>query len=194
MKTTKTNLFATATKVKETTKKTDKKVIQAPELGDKVKRFAELKQIIDSATGELKMIEGDIKATGKGLFMKEYLSQKSTPDNFKIEDGTGNACMFIVMDKYTIVDENKANILSNFDGLLAENVVYKFNAELVEKYGQVLSELILNCSDIDDLDKGNLISGEKTFSVQKGSIDRLMQYDSPEAVFELINPIVALKK
>jgi hypothetical protein len=194
MKTTTTNLFATATKVKETTKKTDKKVIQAPELGDKVKRFAELKQIIDSATGELKMIEGDIKATGKGLFMKEYLSQKSTPDNFKIEDGTGNACMFIVMDKYTIVDENKANILSNFDGLLAENVVYKFNAELVEKYGQVLSELILNCSDIDDLDKGNLISGEKTFSVQKGSIDRLMQYDSPEAVFELINPIVALKK
>lgn len=194
MKTTTTNLFATATKVKETTKKTDKKVIQAPQLGDKVKRFAELKQIIDSATGELKMIEGDIKATGKGLFMKEYLSQKSTPDNFKIEDGTGNACMFIVMDKYTIVDENKANILSNFDGLLAENVVYKFNAELVEKYGQVLSELILNCSDIDDLDKGNLISGEKTFSVQKGSIDRLMQYDSPEAVFELINPIVALKK
>jgi hypothetical protein len=194
MKTTTTNLFATATKVKETTKKTDKKVIQAPELGDKVKRFAELKQIIDSATGELKMIEGDIKATGKGLFMKEYLSQKSTPDNFKIEDGTGNACMFIVMDKYTIVDENKANILSNFDGLLAENVVYKFNAELVEKYGQVLSELILNCSDIDDLDKGNLISGEKTFSVQKGSIDRLMQYDSPDAVFELINPIVALKK
>ena len=194
MKTTTTNLFATATKVKETTKKTDKKVIQAPELGDKIKRFAELKQIIDSATGELKMIEGDIKATGKGLFMKEYLSQKSTPDNFKIEDGTGNACMFIVMDKYTIVDENKANILSNFDGLLAENVVYKFNAELVEKYGQVLSELILNCSDIDDLDKGNLISGEKTFSVQKGSIDRLMQYDSPDAVFELINPIVALKK
>jgi hypothetical protein len=64
----------------------------------------------------------------------------------------------------------------------------------VEKYGQVLSELILNCSDIDDLDKGNLISGEKTFSVQKGSIDRLMQYDSPDAVFELINPIVALKK
>lgn len=194
MKTTTTNLFATATKVKETTKKTDKKIIPAPELGDKIKRFAELKQAIDSATGELKMIEGDIKATGKSLFMKEYIAQKSTPDNFKIQDETGNSCMFIVMDKYTIVDENKAGILSNFDNLLAENVVYKFNAELVEKYGAILSELIINCPDIDDMDKGNLISGEKTFSVQKGSIDRLMQYDSPEAIFELINPIVALKK
>jgi hypothetical protein len=194
MKTTTTNLFASATKVKETTKKTDKKVISSPILGNKVQRYAELKQLIDSATGELKMIEGDIKAVGKDLFMKEYRTQKSTPDNFKIQDDTGNACMFICMDKYTIVDEGKANILSQYDGLLAENVVYKFNADLVEKYGAVLSELIINCPEIDDLDKGNLITGEKTFSVAKGSIDRLMQYDNPEQVFELINPIVALKK
>ena len=194
MKTTTTNLFATATKVKETTKKTDKKVISAPLLGNKVQRYAELKQLIDSSTGELKMIEGDIKAVGKDLFMKEYRTQRSTPDNFKIQDETGNSCMFICMDKYTIVDENKASILANFEGLLAENVVYKFNADLVEKYGAVLSELILNCPDIDDLDKGNLISGEKTFSVAKGSIDRLMQYANPEQVYELINPIVALKK
>jgi hypothetical protein len=190
----KTNLFATATKVKETTKKSDKKVIKAPLLADKVKRYAELKHAIDSATGELKMIEGDIKNVGKDLFMKEYRQQKSTPDNFKIEDETGNTCMFIVMDKYTSVDEVKAGILGQFEGLLAENVVYKFNADLVEKYGAVLSELILNCPDIDEEDKSNLISGEKTFAVTKGSIDRLMQYDSPEAVFELINPIVALKK
>jgi len=194
MKTTTTNLFATATKVKETAKKTDKKVINAPELGNKIQRFAELKQLIDSATGELKMIEGDIKGIGKKLFMSEYAKQRSTPDNFKIQDESGNACMFICMDKYTIVDETKANILSQYDGLLAENVVYKFNADLVEKYGAVLSELILNCPDIDDLDKGNLISGEKTFSVAKGTIDRLMQYANPEQVYELINPIVALKK
>ena len=194
MKTTTNNLFASATKVKETAKKTDKKVISSPILGNKVQRYAELKQMIDSATGELKMIEGDIKSVGKDLFMKEYRTQKSTPDNFKIQDDTGNACMFICMDKYTIVDEGKANILSQYDGLLAENVVYKFNADLVEKYGAVLSELIINCPDIDDLDKGNLITGEKTFSVAKGSIDRLMQYDNPEQVFELINPIVALKK
>lgn len=194
MNTQTTNLFATATKVKETAKKTDKKVINAPELGNKIQRFAELKQLIDSATGELKMIEGDIKGIGKKLFMSEYKQQRSTPDNFKIQDETGNSCMFICMDKYTIVDETKAGVLANFEGLLAENVVYKFNADLVEKYGAVLSELILNCSDIDDLDKGNLISGEKTFSVAKGSIDRLMQYANPEQVYELINPIVALKK
>ena len=194
MQTQTTNLFAAATKVKETIKKTDKKVLDAPELGSKIQKYAELKQLIDSATGELKMIEGDIKATGKELFMAEYLKYKNTPDNFKIKDSTGNSCMLIVMDKYTIVDENKAAILGSYDGLLAENVVYKFNAELVEKYGQVLSELILNSADIDDIDKGNLITGEKSYSVAKGSIDRLMQFNDPKQVFELINPIVALKK
>ena len=194
MQTQTTNLFAAATKVKETIKKTYKKVLDAPELGSKIQKYAELKQLIDSATGELKMIEGDIKATGKELFMAEYLKYKNTPDNFKIKDSTGNSCMLIVMDKYTIVDENKAAILGSYDGLLAENVVYKFNAELVEKYGQVLSELILNCPNIDDIDKGNLISGEKSYSVAKGSIDRLMQFSDPKQVFELINPIIALKK
>ena len=194
MQTQTTNLFATATKVKETAKKTDKKVLDAPELANKVQKYAELKQLIDAYTGELKMIEGDIKGAGKGIFMQEYLKQKSTPDNFKIKDETGSTCMFIVMDKYTIVDETKAAILGAFDGLLAENVVYKFNADLVEKYGAILSELIINCPKIDDIDKGNLISGEKTYSVTKGSIDRLMQYDNPAQVFELINPILSLKK
>ena len=191
---TQTNLFANAQTKTATPKKADKKILSAHDLNDKVSRYADLKHQIEALTGELKMIEGDIKAVGKDLFMKEYRQQRSTPDNFKIQDETGNACMLIVMDKYTIVDETKAGILANFGGLLAENVVYKFNAELVEKYGQVLSELILNSPDIDDMDKGNLISGEKTFSVAKGSIDRLMQYDNPEQVFELINPIIALKK
>jgi hypothetical protein len=88
------------------------------------------------------MIEGDIKLTGKELFLDQYKKEKRTPDNFKIQDETGSSCLFIVMDKYTSVDDDKAELLRNFDGLLGENVVYKFNTELVEKYGAILSDLI----------------------------------------------------
>lgn len=189
-----TNLFAATTTKTAAPKKADKKVLSAHELGDKVKRFADLKNQIDALTGELKMIEGDIKGKGRELFVQEYKRERRTPDNFKIQDQTGSSCLFIVMDKYTAVDEEKAAILKDFDGLLGENVVYKFNTELVEKYGSVLSELILNCPDIADEDKGNLISGERTYSVSKGSIDRLLQFANPEQVLELINPICALKK
>ena len=190
-----TNLFAAGTKVKETgAKKPEKKVIKAPELGEKIKTWAALKAAIDAQTGELKMIEGDIKGKGRELFLAEYMNLKRTPDNFVMQDSTGATCQFCAMDKYTIVDTTKAAILENFDGLLEEKVEYKFNADLVAKYGGILSQLIMDCPEIEPEDKGLLISGEKTFCVKKGSIDRLLQYDQPAQVFELINPILMLRK
>ena len=189
-----TNLFAKTTTKTTAPKKADKKIVRSTELGGKVSRYAELKQEIEALTGELKMIEGDIKVKGRELFLQEYHKQRSTPDSFKLQDETGATCLFIVMDKYTSVDEEKAELLRNFDGLLGENVVYKFNPELVEKYGAILSDLIVSSPDIAEEDKGNLISGEKTYIVNKGSIDRLLQYDNPEQILELINPICALKK
>jgi hypothetical protein len=188
-----TNLFATAT-LKETakSKKADKKVIPA-NLGDKISRFNELKAKIDALTGELKMIEGDIKSEGKSIFISEYRKEKRTPESFKIMDESGSQAMFIVSDRYTSVDENKAEILRNYD-LLEENVTYKFNSDLIGKYGQILSEMIFGCGLINEEDKRNLISGEKVYSVKKGAIDRLNQYENIEDVFELINPITSLKK
>lgn len=188
----KTNLFAASVKIKETAKKPEKKFVKAP-LGNKIERFLEVKEKIKAATSELKMLEGDIKAVGKDLFLKEYRAQKSTPDNFFLQDEVGSSAMLIVQDKYTIVDENKAEVLKGFPGLLQENVVYKMNTELVEKYGEIISGLIMKCKQIPDEDKANLISGELSYSVAKGSIDRIMQYENPEQVFELINPVVALK-
>lgn len=187
-----TNLFSTKVKETSKSKKTDKKVIHA-NLGDKICRYNDLKSKIDALTGELKMIEGDIKNEGKSLFLSEYKKEKRTPESFKISDESGNQALFIVSDKYTSVDENKAEILRNYD-LLNENVTYKFNTELVEKYGQVLSEMICACGLISEDDKSNLISGEKTYSVKKGAIDRLNNYENMEEVFELINPICSLKK
>jgi hypothetical protein len=191
---TQTNLFANATTKTPAPKKADKKILPAHDLGDKVGRYADLKHQIEALTGELKMIEGDIKARGRELFLSEYKTIKRTPDNFKIQDDTGATCLFIVMDKYTSVDDTKAEILGQFDGLLGEQVIYKFNPELVEKYGAVISDLIASSPNIEEQDKGQLISGERTYSVAKGSIDRLLQFANPEQVLELINPICSLKK
>lgn len=191
---TQTNLFANATTKTATPKKADKKILPAHDLNDKVSRYADLKHQIEALTGELKMIEGDIKVRGKELFLQQYKIEKRTPENFKIQDETGATCLFIVMDKYTSVNDTKAEILGQFDGLLGEQVVYKFNPELVEKYGAVLSDLIMTSPNIEEQDKGQLISGERTYSVAKGSIDRLLQFENPEQVLELINPICSLKK
>lgn len=188
------NLFA-ATKVKEPAKKVaEKKIIKAELLEDKIQKFNQLKDEIESTTGLLKMLEGDIKTTGREVFMKEYRTGKIRPESFKLQDKTGASCLFICMDKYTTVDETKAEVLEQFDGLLEEKQTFKINADLIEKYGEVLSKLILGSKNIEEEDKLNLIQGEKAYSVKKGSIERLLQYDNPDMVFELINPIVSLKK
>ncbi len=189
------NLFTAGTTVKPAgPKKTEKVLHKCNDLGGKITNYQNLKASIDSQTAELKMVEGDIKLKGKEIFMSEYLRQRSTPENFKMQDETGAVCQFIAQDKYTVVDETKAAMLENFDGLLEEKIEYKFNADLVAKYGGILSQFIIGCKQIEDEDKPLLISGEKTFSVKKGSIDRLLQYEDPAQVFELINPILMLRK
>ena len=187
------NLFAAGTKVKETAKKPEKKLIPVPVLDGKIKKFLELKATIKGATAEMKMVEGDIKTAGKEIFMKEYRNQKSIPDNFNMQDKTGAAVMLIVQDKYTLVEAEKLEVLQKFDGLISENVVYKIDPEMVEKYGEILSNMIMKSKDIAADDKPRLITGELTYSVAKGSIDRLLNYENPEMIFQLINPIVALK-
>lgn len=187
------NLFANK-KVKETaSKKPDKKTFEAAELENKIAEFIRVKNLIDEHTSHLKMIEGDIKERGKHIFMEQYQETKLRPENFKIKDETGASCLFIVMDKYTSVDEGKAEILRACN-LLSEDTTYKVNPELVDKYGEILSELIMNCQEISDDDKGNLITGELQYSVKKGSLDRLIQYPNPTEIFELINPICSIKK
>ena len=191
------NLFATGTKVKEAaTKKTDKQIFKAPDLSNQCQEFLELKNKVEADTAKMKMLEGEIKTAGKDLYLKQYTKNKLKPESFKIQDATGAACLFMVMDKYTVVDEAKVEAFKalEYDDLLSSKVVYTINAEMVEKYGEILSSLIINSKEIADEDKGQLIAGELTYSVAKGSIERLMQFEAPERVFDLINPIVALKK
>lgn len=55
------------TKVKETAaaKKSDKKLFSSLELEGKISTFTALKNQIDTLTGQLKMIEGEIKERAK---------------------------------------------------------------------------------------------------------------------------------
>lgn len=116
-----TNLFVAKPTATTATKKT-KEVLTDPTLLDKIKLFNQLKNEIESATAHLKMVEGDIKESGKDIFLKKY--QKRRPENFKIADTTGAEVMIIVMDKYSKVDEDKAKgiykaptYLNNFEQL-----------------------------------------------------------------------------
>ena len=68
------------------------------------------------------------------------------------------------------------------------------NTELIEKYGETISNLIEKCKAIPEADKAKLIGAITTYEIKKGTISELDKYDAtiPE-MLEDIKPVYQLK-
>ena len=64
---------------------------------------------------------------------------------------------------------------------------------MIEKYGEILSNLIEGCDEISDEDKGKIIKAVTAFSVAKGTIDVMKNYGQVSEVMEQVKPVIALK-
>jgi hypothetical protein len=191
-KTEKQSLFGMAKKSTPTTSKKEKESVQVSGIATKISRYDELKAIINNAKAEQEVIGGELKSVGKEKFLELYEERRRKPDNFNLSD-RDEKILFIVMDKYKKVEPEKAALLEQFSGLLESVTTYSFNPEVLDRVGDVVSRIILDSKLLSDADKQNLLIEETSLAVKKGSIDRLLDYDNPEEVFNLIEPILALK-
>lgn len=186
------NLFASAKKVEPKKKVTDEKSVIAVPLN--LKRFAELKELIADYEAELKMIEGEVKETAREQFLDLYAKQKSRPESFIIEGEDSGRVMIIVQDRYLTLTEEKLSSFDMADSVTEKQQEFSFNAELLEKYSSVISELIVNCKKIADKDKGNLILCKEKTIVKKGIINSLYSFgERMKDVFNFIEPVINLK-
>jgi len=156
-----------------------------------IARYNAAKEIIAKAKADQELIGGNLKQIGKEEFLALYEQYNRKPDNFNLADGD-EKILFIVMDKYTKVGPEKEALLEQYGGLLEKVTTYSFNPEVLDRIGDQVSDLILN-SDLSEDDKKNLLIVETTVAIKKGSIDRLNDYEDPEEIFDLIQPILALK-
>ena len=194
------NLFSAAKPVpvaKTAAKKRER--VQVDGIADEIERYDALKAIINNAKAEQEIIGGRLKEIGREKFLDLYEDRGFRPPNFDLADGNENILLEIT-DKYLKVEPEKAAILENYDGLLEVKTTYEFNPEILEKsvsdsmtVGDVVSMLIQDSKLLSDSDKENLIKAKTTMRVPKGTIDRLLDYDNPREVFNLISPILALK-
>lgn len=188
-----TNLFAAAKPVAKTpASKKGKEDVFVPGIADEIARYDALKGIINNAKAEQEVIGGRLKETGKDKFLELYELRRRNPDTFNLAD-EDEKIMFIVMDKYKKVEPEKAAMLENYPDLLETVTTYKFNPDLLDRVGEIVSRLIMESTEISDEDKANLIVAETSVAIKKGTIDRLMDYDNPTQIFDLIEPILALK-
>lgn len=189
----KVGLFAMAKKAEpKKAKGAPKPEVVVDGIESEIARYDELKEIINNAKAEQELIGGRLKEIGKENFLELYEEKGRKPENFNLKDGD-EEILFIVMDKYKKVEPEKEAILEKYEGLLEKVTTYSFNPEVLDRVGDVVERLIMDNKELSDNDKAKLLIVDTTVAVKKGSLDRLMDYDNPAEIFDLIEPILALK-
>jgi hypothetical protein len=197
------NLFAKA-KSTATTKTTDKKDsktrinIADPSFFEKIQILESLQDRMKSDKAKADMISDELKDLGKEKWSEMYQKTGRNPGSVMLESRVGEdtaQVMFVPSDKYISLTGEKAEALREEFGedIVEEKTTFAFDNDMIEKYGEVLSNLIEGCDEISDEDKGKIIKAVTAFSVAKGTIDVMKNYGQVSEVMEQVKPVIALK-
>jgi len=174
---TKGNLFTKAKQAeKPATKKNDKLnvVIEDGEFEKSLVKMAEITEQIDYLTAELAVAQGVVKEYGMNTFNDVYEKSGGYPGSFIMSTPSKASVMFVPTDRYIKCDENRFNELKEAygDDVVTEKTEFVINANLLEKYGEILSTLIENCDEIPEDDKAALFQAKTSYSVTSGAIEK----------------------
>ena len=164
---------------------------------------------IDSQITKLEKDSNEIKTKFKTLGNKKFIEivEKigERPKSIHIistndmDDKIG--ILYTINDKYIKVDtKNQKQLMSKYgEDIIEENIVYKLNNEMLNKYADIISELIINCNDIKEEDKFNIITSSTEYSIKKGTIDELYTLNekyqvSVNEIYSDIKPVESLQK
>jgi len=170
---------------------------------EKIQRLQDLQDSMKRDKAEADMISDEIKEIGKTEWSKVYDRSKKNPGSIMLESKSGlNTAqfMFVPSDKYISINEDRSQALVKTFGedVVEEKTVFSFDSEMVDKYGEILSEMIENCDEISEGDKEKIVKASVSYSISKGSIDKLKDYgDGAEMevleVFEELKPVISIK-
>lgn len=198
------NLFSKAKKsapAKKTTAK-DKKVrivVEDPDFFEKVEKLEELQGTLKTAKAKADLISDELKDLAKDKWADLYEETNKNPESVMIvqdsETGDTAQFMFVPTDKYITINEDRAEELKDTygDDIVEEKTTFSFDETMIEKYGEVLSELIENSDEIEDKDKEKIIKATTTYSVAKGTINKFKEYGEVIEMMETVKPVVAIK-
>ena len=198
------NLFAKAAKAAPTkvSKGKDEKVrikIEDPSFFDKVQKLEVLNDSMKSAKAKADMISDELRDLGRDEWSNLYSKTGKNPGSVMLEqvndsDDTAQF-MFIPTDGYIKISADRADELRETYGeeVVEEKTTFGFDSTMIEKYGEILSRLIEESTEIAEKDKEKIITATTTFSVAKGTIDNLSKLGDVKEVMEAVKPIVALK-
>lgn len=197
------SLFAKAKKTAVTTTKAakDKKVrlqVTYPDFFSKVEKLEQINDRMKSDKAVVDMLSDELKDIAKAEWVDYYSKTGKNPESVVIcQEVAGDTAQFLFVpsDKYISVTESRAEELRETfgDEIITEETTFGFDSTMIEKYGEILSRLIEESTEISESDKEKIITAKTTYSVAKGTIDKLNQYGEVSEVMEAVKPVVAMK-
>lgn len=197
------NLFSKAKKLEPKVKKSiDEKIrltVEDSSFFDKVEKLSEFNDQIKYLKSKVDLFSDQIRDIAKKEWINHYDKTNMNPGTVIVEhirDNDVAQVMFVPSDKYITIDEVKADELREQYGeeIVEEETTFSFDSKMIEKYGEIISTLIENCDDIDKDDKDKIVKATTKFSVSKGTINKIKEYDNNvELMIENIKPVFSLK-
>jgi len=196
------NLFSKAkSTAPKTSAKKDEKVridLNDPDFFTKVYKLEILQDRMKSDKAQADLISDEIKELSKEEWVRLYEKSGKNPGSIYVESIVNEQVaqvMFVPSDKYLTVTAEKAETLTEKFGLdiVEEKTVFSFDNDMIEKYGEVLSNLIMSSDDISDSDKDKIIKATTSYSISKGTIDNMKSYGAISEVMDEIKPVISLK-
>lgn len=168
-----------------------------PGITEKLKQIEEIRGRIEEDEAALALVTGEVKEIAKDKFLDLYSQNGRNPNTFKMRGELGGCIMVIPQDKYIMINAERANEITKEHGSswIEKKDEFYFNNDMLAKYEEVISDLILNSSQIADEDKGNLIKTKTTYSIKKESIDKIYNNvkTKMKEILTMINPVFQLK-
>lgn len=173
-------------------------IVNDPDFFNKVQMLEILQENMKRDKAKADMLADEIKEVSKDEWVSLYEKTGSNPGSILLEAENGDetaSVMFVPSDKYISISGDRAEELSDKygEGIVEEKTTFSFDNFMIEKYGDILSRLIEECNEIADSDKDKIIKAATTFSIAKGTIDKMRQFGKVAEVMEEVKPVVALK-
>jgi hypothetical protein len=196
------NLFNKAkTTAPKTSAKKDEKVrvnLNDSDFFTKVYKLEILQDRMKSDKAQADLLADEIKDLSKEEWVRLYEKTGKNPGSIFVESIVNEQTaqvMFVPSDKYITVTADKADSLVEKYGqdIIEEKTTFSFDNDMIEKYGEVLSNLIMSSNDISDSDKERIIKASTSYSISKGTIDKMKFYGPIGEIMDEIKPVVSLK-
>jgi hypothetical protein len=174
--------------------KLEKITVNVPGLQDKLIARQNLKAELDDLKVLFESVQSELKEIGREKFLELYKKHGANHKSFYINDENG--CVRVTpSDKYIALTEERAEQLIKKYGedIVTVDTKFIFNPEVLSRNMEIIKKIIKETKEISIEDKKNLINRQDTYTVSKGAIDKLSDYDKNIVeVMADIQPIFAL--